>query len=238
MFAADFNVAQVIETSSCLNSGPTEGSADDMFFDFDPDANYDLLITAPKTSQPNAPEVVIQRSQFHTSRYASPRELLDAFAFTSGGPNASLPVEVLVDAPLPTTEQLGDAPFDATMVDLGLDPLGVALTPRVALLLHRQGTDYEVTGVLLEGPEPIHRAGRLVIQSAQIILGGGQIVTLNTVRRNDAGTRILLGVPTPTIIGSGSATMELVLRGTREPLQSGSRFITAYGPAIAEENGQ
>lgn len=235
LFLADLHVLQLTEGDSCLNPHPSEGSSDELFFDLDPNANYDLLITAPKPTQPNAPEIVVQRSQFHTSRYASPRELLDAFEFTLGRPSPQLAIEILVDAALPTNEQVGDTAFDVAMVDLGLDPLGIATEPRVALLFQREVNELVLAGVLLEGPEPLHREGRLTIQAARIFSDGGSTVSLSTVRRNDAGTRILLRPAAPATMAGGSSTMELVLNGTREGLVRGSRFITAFGPDLAAE---
>ncbi len=224
--AADLHLIEAAETAPCLEPRSSEESAGELFFDLDPEADYELLITAAPSGSTAAPEDVVQRSQFHTSRYASPRELLDALGFTTPSPSPGLPVEILVEATLPDTEELGDAPFDATMMELGLDPLPLISRPRVSLLL-RVGPDLELVGVLLEAPEPIHREGRLRIDHVQIVLGQGATVPLAAVRLNSAGTRVLLKTPGPIPMGEGSAIMECTLSGAREGQISGTRYATA-----------
>lgn len=232
--AADLHLIEAAEATSCLDPRPPEGSAGELFFDLEPDADYDLLITAAPTGNPAAAEDVVHRTQFHTSHYASPRELLDGLGFTTPAPDPSLPVEILVDAALPGTQELGDAPFDATMVELGLDPLPLISRPRVALLL-QLGTELELAGVLLEAPEPLHRDGRLSVDQVQIILGDGAIVPLAIVRRNAAGTRVLLAPPAPIPVGEGTAMMECTLMGSREGPIAGSRYATAGRLRLAGE---
>jgi hypothetical protein len=230
---ADLRVIEVTGGDSCLEPYEPEGSAGELFFDLDPDAEYDLLLTAPVAGQEVAEEEVIQRTQFRTSHFASPRELLDAFGLTEPSPSPILPVEVLVDSALPGDEVLGDAPFDEAMATLGLDPFPLASGPRIALLL-RQAPELELVGVLLEAPEPIHREGRLRIEQMEIRMDDGTVVPLTTVRRNAAGTRILLAPEDPATFDEGTALMSCVLSGSREGSVSGTCYATVGGLRLAE----
>ncbi len=233
--AVDARVIAAVDDSNCLDPRPPEGDARELFFDLEPLAEYDLLITAPATADGDTDEVIIRKSHFKTSRFATPRALLDAFEFIEDSPGISLPTEILVSGTVPSTEQWGDEAFDETLVALGLDPLPRAKEPRLALLISANSGALSLVGILMEGAEPVVRDGRLGVSDAKVVLADDTSVGLELVRRNDAGTRLLFAVDTPTALADGSATMELSLSGTREGLVSGVRFLTAGGLALSEE---
>ena len=228
----DVRVLVATADSDCLTEWTPEGTTDALDFDLAPNASYDLLVTAPKPSAPEPFDVILRRAHFRTSAHASPRALLDAFGFLGDLPGASLPIEMPVAAPLPADAVEGDAAFDAAMAALGLDPLPLPAAARVALLV-TTGPAPMLAGVLVDGPEPLLRARRLSFARAALTLADGATLPLGLVRQTEAGTRLLLALPAPVDPGADGATMELVLRGTREGEVAGRRFVTAGGLASA-----
>ena len=237
LLVADLRILEATEEpGSCLNPRKPEGAAEELTFDLVPNALYDLLVTAPLAGAADTDaDVVIARSPFRTSRYASARELLEAFDMLEPEPGPSLPIEVIVDAPLPATAELGHGAFDDTLAQLGLDPFPLPDAPRLALLVVA-GAGIELAGVLIEGPEPVLRAGRVALEKAEVVMPGGAVVPLSVVRQNDAGTRVLLGLSGPPVaLGEGYAVLEIELRGAREGIVRGSRFLTAGAPVTSQE---
>jgi hypothetical protein len=173
------------------------------------------------------------------SRHASPRALLDALGMTEPLASPFLPSEVAVAAPVPTTPLLDDdRAFEDALAVLGLDPWPAPREPRVVLLM-QPGTPFRLAGLLLEAEEPLHRPGRLELQQASLhrLPDNGAPVfeaSFSVVRRDRAGTRLLLAPTSPLPIDAGSRLLDITL--TRGGAQfRGRRYVFAQASALALE---
>ncbi|RYZ31598.1 MAG: hypothetical protein EOO72_16605 [Myxococcaceae bacterium] len=142
-------------------------------------------------------------------------------------------------AAVPTTPLLDDdRAFEDTLAVLGLDPWPAAREPRVVLLM-QPGAPFRLAGLLVEAEESLHRPGRLELQQASLhrLPASGPPAleaALFVVRRNRAGTRLLLAPASPLPIDAASRLLDVTLtRGGAQP--RGRRFVFAQGSALALE---
>lgn len=162
-FPADRRLVKATEAAPCLGGSPALGSSSvSVSADLAPVSEYDLLLAAVPKVVGAAAEVVIARSHFRTSRYRNPAEMLGALGFA---PSLGLmaPNDAIVSAALSASAlKLGDAALDAALASLGLDPWPLPAGPRTTALWLRPSTaaaPWRLAGVLVEGDEPIYRAG-------------------------------------------------------------------------------
>jgi len=205
-----------------------------------PGATYELQLAAPLLSAPGAADApLFAQALLRASRHASPRALLDALGMTEPLASPFLPSEVAVAAPVPTTPLLDDdRAFEDALAVLGLDPWPAPREPRVVLLM-QPGTPFRLAGLLLEAEEPLHRPGRLELQQASLhrLPDNGAPVfeaSFSVVRRDRAGTRLLLAPTSPLPIDAGSRLLDITL--TRGGAQfRGRRYVFAQASALALE---
>jgi hypothetical protein len=205
-----------------------------------PGAAYELQLLAPSRANPQvAGAPLFGQALIHTSRYASPRALLDALGLTAPEPSPFLPAEVAVAGPMPSTPLLdNDRALDDTLAALGLDPWPAPREPRVVLLV-QPGAPFRIAGLLVEAEEPLHRPGQLALQQASILkLQSNGSTTfeaaLSVVRRSHAGTRLLLAPASPLPIDTARRLLDVTLnRGTAT--LHGRRFLLVQGSALALE---
>ncbi|QAT88041.1 hypothetical protein EJ065_6512 [Corallococcus coralloides] len=205
-----------------------------------PGATYEVQLAAPLVSAPGAANApLFAQALIRVSRYSSPRALLDALGLTEPAASPFLPSEVAVAAAVPTTPLLDDdRAFEDTLAVLGLDPWPAAREPRVVLLM-QPGAPFRLAGLLVEAEESLHRPGRLELQQASLhrLPASGPPAleaALFVVRRNRAGTRLLLAPASPLPIDAASRLLDVTLtRGGAQP--RGRRFVFAQGSALALE---
>ena len=145
------------------------------------------------------PDVLVAVTNFVASRYASPRDLLDALGFTTPGASPVLPHDAIVEAPAPhgaSSFVAGDTALDATLVELGLDPWPLASRPRV-VALWQVGESWTFEGLLIEADEAITRPGRLAVDA--VTVGG---VALDVVRASSSGARLLFTPSAPVLLAA------------------------------------
>ncbi|HMG52208.1 MAG TPA: hypothetical protein VK601_01975, partial [Kofleriaceae bacterium] len=198
--------------------------------ELEPDADYDLLVTASPAGDPSADGVVIARCHFHTSRYKNPSELLAALEVATPAfpyaphdmPVTALPAGVVLD---------DDRALEDALVTLGLDPWPLSDQPRTVLLWKLDG-GWKLAGALVEAPEPIGRAGR--VESVALKAGA---TTLVPVRRNQAGTRALWLAPAPVALAPDAAlSLQLVDKTqTATTTRSGARRLAGGLPRFVTE---
>ncbi len=159
--AADSRLVAAALRAPCIAATPnTGGSRADVAVTLQANSEYDVILVAEK---PGA-DVVIARAHFRTSRYPSPRGLLDALGFTT--PNTGpVPFDFMVADPaatLPTGTSLGDdAAFEAALRALGMDPWPVPAEPRVTAVWTGSAGAWRLAAILVESPEPLQRGARL-----------------------------------------------------------------------------
>ncbi|RKH65427.1 hypothetical protein [Corallococcus llansteffanensis] len=205
-----------------------------------PGAAYELQLAAPLLSAPHAADApLFAQALIRASRYPSPRALLDALGLTEPLPSPFLPSEVAVAAAVPGTPLLDDdRALEDTLAVLGLDPWPAPREPRVVLLM-QPGTPFRLVGLLLEAEEPLHRPGRLELQQAslhRLTANGAPVLeaALSVVRRDRAGTRLLLAPVSPLPIDAASRLLDITLIRGGVQLR-GRRLVFAQGSALALE---
>ena len=132
---------------------------------------YDADLMARKTDD-HGDKVRVSASRFVTSRYANPREMVEALGCTTSGPGAPLPpTEQIIDASaaVPTDVDLfSDRSFDQAMADMGLDTLAL---PREASRIIQiwqpagGGAMLHCVAILVDALEPLNREASVVVGS-------------------------------------------------------------------------
>jgi hypothetical protein len=176
----------------------------------EPDADYDLLLVAPPAAKPNEDTVLITRSHFHTSRYASPREMLSAMALaTSGNPDPRLPFDALVLPGLPAAvPDPNDFDFETVLRALGMDPWPLPAAPRVVALWSKTAP-FKLHGIMLETDEPMDRGKRMSVTG--ISVAGSALMRIV---RNSTATRAIWMAAAPlTIVGDATVKVAVVADG-------------------------
>jgi hypothetical protein len=220
---ADLNIEKAAEEEPCLPGMPAPGKTAVITAQLERNAEYDLLLLAEKDGE----EVVIARTHFRTSRYAKAAEILAAFGFAPGNdPTFGAPVDLIIDAPLsaPMAGLGDDLALDEALRQMGLDPLPLSASPRVALLWSAAGGKFELKGILLDSDEPLLRhvprvsstqppSERLGVERIELH-GSGPAKHFVPVRANETFTRVLLWTHAQidaATLANGS-NLELVLR--------------------------
>lgn len=189
---------------------------------------YDFSLVARRKSGAGASQKITLVS-FRTSRWRDAPALLEGLGFgrlLPGNSQGDLAVPGASHAaaaawPLPARglfESADDAEFDAALAALGLDGRPEVSAPRLTQLwCRRAGLDPQgwlCCGLLLESPEPVHRPGRLELQSVDLLMGAaGAGVRFDSIWRDRSGSRIVLGTTTP--FAPVTTRQGVVFRGPR-----------------------
>ncbi|MEL6894079.1 MAG: hypothetical protein AAFP84_20990, partial [Actinomycetota bacterium] len=232
---------QAVLDSPCLPDGsPFGGASAAVDVELDPDADYDLLLTAKGGT---GGDRVIRATRFHTSRYAEPDELVAALGF--GATGASPPDELILtdDQDLPAGDLVvGDLTLDEALRDIGADTLPLpSYGCRTYLLWRLEGSAWRIAGVLLDSLETMSRQRTVVDADGVAGLGDRAVLErleiggrhLDPVRANANWTRVLL-VPSTTIEPSGD-DLDLVIR-TDAADATGSRHLPPR-PLLLDREG-
>ena len=218
-------VSLVSVTSPCVPDTSLGGTAAEVAVDLDPLRAYDLILVAhPKSG--GGKDVVIRRWHFRTSRYRDVREILTELGLAAGTPSPVAPGDLLLDRQWPTIVAAShdDREFDNTLAALGIDPWPMAAAPRTTTVwVPPSGTrtEWALAGVLLEGPEPIAREGRITVSAT---VGA---TPLGVVASTENGTRLLLA-PTagPVVPGADDALVVTLADAlTSTTTQAGAQLL-------------
>ena len=218
-------VSLVSVTSPCVPDTSLGGTAAEVAVDLDPLRAYDLILVAhPKSG--GGKDVVIRRWHFRTSRYRDVREILTELGLTAGNAQPRGAGDLLLDRQWPTIVAAShdDREFDNTLAALGIDPWPMAAAPRTTTVwVPPSGTrtEWALAGVLLEGPEPIAREGRITVSAT---VGA---TPLGVVASTENGTRLLLA-PTagPVVPGADDALVVTLADAlTSTTTQAGAQLL-------------
>jgi hypothetical protein len=198
LLPVEARIADVSVAAPCLSPTAPTGSTVDVLADLDPVRGYDVILVAHPATGADVP---IERWHFRTSRYHDVGELLTECGLDVAGANPVAPADALLDLPggwpsLPSKE-FDDRTFDSWISALGRDPWPMSSTGRTTTLWvppAAPSTDWRLAGLLLEGPEPLARPGRISL-SAHV---GG--TPFSTVASTGTGTRLLLAPPAPIAV--------------------------------------
>jgi hypothetical protein len=93
-------------------------------------------------------------------------------------------------------------------------------------------------GLMIESPEPIHRPGRLELNSLTLDMGpAGSGITFGIRRRDRSGSRLIYLTQTPFNVAPPPVQARLVLRATstRAPANVTGRLKLPLAPGFAED---
>lgn len=156
-FAAPSDLALFALTRQGPCPYPVPGAAIGGPVALDPQHHYELFLEFPRTDEPDI-RARIPGVVFATSRYRDPAAMLDALRLGPGpnpvAPHGDIPVNRVVTVP---GTQVGDAPMQQALTGLGLGRRGPVHTARSTALWCRIADAWQLHGLLLEAPEPIHR---------------------------------------------------------------------------------
>lgn len=232
--------------SPCIPDGaPLGGASLAVRADLEPDADYDLDVLAPK----GADRPTVRGTRFHTSRYASPRAMIDALGFTHPTQAPYLPDDLIVaTGALPTGGFIeGDLAFDQALaaIDAETLPLPTRAPRTVVVWSHDPDAGWRVEALLIDALEPLKRETTVVAASGLAVQGtrveplraalAGR--TLAICRANARWTRVLF-CPTAPIPLDGTAAHELSVAFATSDLGEliGKRRLLAV-PSLLEREG-
>jgi hypothetical protein len=234
--AVDRRVAEALAANpdGCLSAEVNTGGVTlEAAAPLEPAAEYDLLLSAPRIGDRADASCLVARGHFRTSRFADVPEMLAALGFDSAGRAPLIPYDFVVSdgALFPAADAAAsDESLEAALRALGMDPWPVVGFGRTVAIWRPGATadQYLLAGLLLELPEPIERGQRCGVVRAK---AGRKVFT--PIRRNGAGTRVLLAAPAPegVALGGTNLTLELELRDGATTL-TGTRYMRAR-PRIA-----
>lgn len=231
----------------CLPDGPALGGMSlGGKFKLAPNAMYDFNLIAPKKTPAGSDPVQVNATRFKTSRYAGPRQMLEALGFALGKAAPIGPAEIVL-APgmvLPSGPlSVSDMDLMAALSAIGADTLPLpGEQPRTIAIWQNTGTAYGVAGVLVDAPEPMRRERAVLVGQqaqdslrcapAQMTIGSR---TFLPVRATLNWTRVLFVAASPVVPPVGA---ELRLRLTVAPGSAliGRRSISAR-PVMLETEG-
>ncbi len=203
-----------------------------------PDAEYDLLLVAHLKGQPQSDEVLIARAHFRTSKYRKVQDMLDALGLTSPFNRLRAHDLMLSKAYGPQvvkTEWLQrDHELEEWLRTLDLDPLPVPKRPRVSLVWEPSGQSHLLCAVLIDTDEATYRGARMAPGALKLARPNLPTLTLNLLRSNAAGTRLMYWLNTPVAPPAGSK-LSLELKD-RNNTVSGSRVANSTPRAVYEES--
>ncbi|MFI9103592.1 hypothetical protein ACIGXA_24000 [Streptomyces fildesensis] len=191
-----------------------------------PLAGYELSLAFPFLDSGHSGQsggTAIRGGVFGTSRYTGPRELLEDVGFVAGGAAGGGRAGDLRVERIPVTagDTTADGAVERAISLLELDRLTPARAGRTTALWTGDGGTWALHGVLLEGPEPIHRAdpldlvgfgGRLKVNGLSC---GGR--TFEQVIRSASGDRLLFLTGRP-FVPAAPLTLSLTLQNV--PLET------------------
>ena len=232
--------------SPCVPDGtPLGGASAAVHVELEPDADYDLDVLAPKGG--DRPKV--RGTRFHSSRYASPRAMIDALGFTHPERAPYLPDDLVVAAgALPADGFVeGDAALDATLaaIDAETLPLPTRAPRTLVLWSHDDVAGWRVEGLLIDALEPMKRETTVLDASGAAVQGtrieplraalAGQ--TLSLYRANARWTRVLFRPATPIALGGAAEHGLSVAFATSDAGELvGARRLLAV-PSLLEREG-
>lgn len=241
--------AAVLE-APCLGEIPPFGGASVAATGpLEPDADYDLRVLAPRTSGMEDDAVVLA-TRFRTSRYASPRALLDALGYPDTHTAPYLPDDLIVPdgAALPAgTLEEGDVALDAALAALDANTLALPLHAPKSYVFWRvdAGGAWTLEGLLIDSLEPLKRERTVVEAGASVPSVGTRCAPshalvgasrLDPVRANASWTRVLLVPAAPLSLARGvDLTLSLHLDTSDGPIGGGRRLRGV--PGLLEREG-
>lgn len=248
-------VTEATQTAPCVEADrPVGGVSVAGQFPLDPNVMYDADLFARDEGDAQD-KWRITSANFRTSRYANPREMLEALGCATDGSTAPVPPqELMLDASATVPgfadpALTSDAAFDRTLADLGLDTLALPQDSSRLFQLWKTATDGTLTleALLIDALEPLNRTAHVIEDDAVVItprctlldarLREAQMgnVEFNILRLTNTTTRALL-IPERPLPAGFELTRDLQLRlDTSDGLLIGRRHLRSTPLALELE---
>ncbi|MQA29081.1 MAG: hypothetical protein GEU82_04475 [Luteitalea sp.] len=186
---------------------PTPGATATVTPALEPEGWYEIYAVA-KSSTPAFADGRLPGVTFKTSRWPSPQDMWLGLGFSIGGlpvPAAAPTGDVIVNAAAglaPAVIEDNDQAFLNAVLALGLDGWPVAEAPRLSRLwVAGANGAWLFAGLMVESPEPIHRAGRLDLVGLGLEMGqSGTAIKFDIRRRDRSGARLIYLTATPFLV--------------------------------------
>jgi hypothetical protein len=181
---------------------------------------------------------------FRTSRWRKPEGMFAGLGLTVDSPMPPPPEAVMTgDLAITTTAIPGgavvegnDQAYQNALDALGLDGWPVTIVPRLSRMwIEDSAGSWLFAGLMIESPEPIHRPGRLELNSLTLDMGpAGSGITFGIRRRDRSGSRLIYLTERPFHVAPPVQT-RLVLRATstRAPANVAGRLKVPPAPGFA-----
>jgi hypothetical protein len=239
--------AAVAELPCIESDGPLGGALLAGVFDLLPRVMYDADLMARKIAD-HDDKIRVHASRFMTSRYANPREMVEALGMdTTGGTEPTPLKELVLDASafMPTdVRPASDREFDQAMAALGLDTLELPVDEPRAFQLWRPnaaGPGLVTIGLLLDAVEPLDRTAAVIEGGKVEIRNRCSVIdaridgaVFQPVRRTRNATRILLAAPAGFIAPVNPASFQLRVASSSGDL-IGRRYVRSVPLAVQLE---
>lgn len=211
---ADARMYKAIQDSPCLPNDPSVlgGVTLAGVFDLLPNVMYDADLMARKISN-TLDKVSVHAVNFRTSRYANPKEMIEAMGCSTDATVSPFPPAELIldsDATVPNNAlPPSDREFDISMQNMGLDTLALPINePRIFQVWrpNTDGSNIEMVALLIDAVEPVNRMASVIIGNKVEIVNRCQLInatidgiSFEVVRMTRNSTRLLL-VPTSAFV--------------------------------------
>jgi hypothetical protein len=235
-------LAEPQKFAPCVSGHGPRGQQAVITATLEPEAEYDLLLSAPPAANPKPDQVLIARAHFRSSRYADPKAMLEALGLRSGKANPMRPHDLFVAQVfgaqvLNDEKQLqNDRNLEQMLRTLGLDPLPVPRRPRMSLVWEPQGSSFRLCGVVVDCDEPTCRGKRMQPGLLQLLRPNQAALSFGLLRSSATGTRLLYWLNTPEAPPVG-ATLKLEFKDRGNSVH-GSRMAPSTPRVVYEESEQ
>ncbi len=236
----------LLEEADCVPSGPvTDGASLGALAPLEPDADYDLVVVAPR----GADRPVVSATRFHTSRYASPREMIDALGYRDAEVSPFLPDDVIIPdgMALPDDGFLeGDAGLDSALAAIDAETLPLPIRNSRSYVMWRftEAIGWQVEGLLVDSLEPLSRERTVVGTDGDATVGTRIAplyatvngVRLELLRANANWTRVLFAPNAPVVLPATSEHVLTLEFTTSTGAMRGGRRLR-HLPSLLEREG-
>lgn len=200
---------------------PTLGSTATIKPPLEPEAWYDLHLLAKADNDRAFLDGRLPGVTFRTSRWRTPQEMFSGLGFTTVSEStaavmAGSPAVIVGDLVIVQPAALGpavteddDQAFQNALLALGIEGWPVTDVLRLSRLwIPGTSEGWLFAGLMVESPEPIHRPGRVELNSLTLDMGNaGSAIRFDIRRRDRSGSRLIYLTATPfTVVTRESIT--------------------------------
>jgi len=189
--------------------------------ELEPEALYEVYVQA-RAAAPGFADGRLPGVTFRTSRWRDPDSMFAGLGFQVPGHIASAVTagDLVVRWPggsVPAAVTDDDQAFETALGALGISGWPPTSEPRLSRLWTAGTGGWLFAGLMIESPEPVHRAGRVEVTGLQAQAGPGNPVTFGFSRRDRIGARLLYLTQSP-VLPAAAPVLTLTARSDTDVL--------------------